>query len=83
MPDACRVCGCTEENPCVHPLFPRGCQWIEADLCSACAAIALGLRELGLLNPVDGCELPEEPAIVIATEQEAELLIRKMRAAGA
>ena len=28
---ACRVCGCTEQNPC-----PGGCHWVEHDLCSAC-----------------------------------------------
>lgn len=29
----CRVCGCTEEDPC-----DEGCWWIEPDLCSACGA---------------------------------------------
>jgi len=27
----CRVCGCTQENPC-----EGGCYWVEEDLCSAC-----------------------------------------------
>lgn len=32
LPGACRVCGCTWNNPC-----PDGCSWVEDDLCSACA----------------------------------------------
>ena len=27
----CRVCGCSNEDPC-----EGGCQWVEEDLCSAC-----------------------------------------------
>jgi len=27
----CRVCGCTDFEPCLE-----GCSWAEADLCSAC-----------------------------------------------
>ena len=33
---ACRVCGCTEDRAC-----PGGCEWVEADLCSACGAADL------------------------------------------
>ncbi len=29
----CRVCGCTDEDPC-----PGGCFWIAPDLCSRCAS---------------------------------------------
>lgn len=32
-PASCRVCGCTDERACAG-----GCSWVEADLCSACAA---------------------------------------------
>jgi hypothetical protein len=28
---ACRGCGCTDNSAC-----PEGCEWVEADLCSAC-----------------------------------------------
>jgi len=28
----CRVCGCSNEDPC-----EGGCYWVEEDLCSACA----------------------------------------------
>jgi hypothetical protein len=30
----CRVCGCTDLNPCVTNGVP--CHWVEEDLCSAC-----------------------------------------------
>lgn len=29
----CRICGCTDEDGC-----PKGCYWVEDDLCSSCAA---------------------------------------------
>jgi aspartate/methionine/tyrosine aminotransferase len=32
----CRVCGCTESNACVNA-DGETCDWIEEDLCSACA----------------------------------------------
>lgn len=32
-PARCRVCGCTDEYGCAD-----GCWWMEADLCSQCAA---------------------------------------------
>ena len=32
---ACRVCGCTEHDPCLHEI--KGpCWWAEGDLCSHC-----------------------------------------------
>jgi hypothetical protein len=30
----CRVCGCTDEDPC-----DEGCEWVEADLCSQCVTL--------------------------------------------
>lgn len=35
----CRVCGCTEENPCYHPEHGY-CFWVDDDctLCSHCAS---------------------------------------------
>lgn len=35
---ACRVCGCTENAGCDPP-----CWWIEPDLCSNCAGVALSI----------------------------------------
>jgi hypothetical protein len=32
-PPACRVCGCTDDEACID-----GCAWVEANLCSNCAA---------------------------------------------
>lgn len=29
----CRVCGCTDKEPCVD-----GCWWVKPDLCSRCAS---------------------------------------------
>lgn len=31
----CRVCGCSEFDPC-----PEGCGWVEEDLCSSCVSSA-------------------------------------------
>ena len=45
----CRVCGCTEESPCITGEGP--CYWVGPDLCSACAGAETepgsGLRLLG------------------------------------
>ena len=33
----CRICGCTENNPCIDDNSGDTCSWVEPDLCSACA----------------------------------------------
>ncbi|MCD6405486.1 MAG: hypothetical protein J7M19_06640, partial [Planctomycetes bacterium] len=38
----CRVCGCTEFEPCLTAEGP--CHWVEPDLCSACAENREGRR---------------------------------------
>ena len=38
----CRVCGCTEYDPC-----PGGCFWVGPDLCSACAGARKKTRHFG------------------------------------
>lgn len=43
IPGVCRVCGCTEENPCYHPKHGH-CWWVEPSLCSHCA------EETGIAN---------------------------------
>lgn len=35
----CRVCGCTEVDPCNPP-----CGWFEADICTTCALAAEALH---------------------------------------
>jgi len=46
-PRACRVCGCTEHDACLHP-GGRPCAWVGADLCSVCAAtIATIMQAVG------------------------------------
>jgi hypothetical protein len=35
----CRVCGCTEREPCYGPDGP--CGWAEADLCTSCEEAVL------------------------------------------
>lgn len=47
----CRECGCTDEHGCAG-----GCLWIEADLCSRCAAEAMADHEL--IHAPLGVELP-------------------------
>lgn len=41
MQGVCRVCGCTQNNPCYHPKHGY-CYWVEPDLCSHCASIEQG-----------------------------------------
>ena len=39
----CRVCGCTDINPCVTCEGEMGattCHWVANDLCSTCAPVA-------------------------------------------
>lgn len=33
----CRICGCTDDMPCVTPLGP--CGWVEPDLCDRCEIV--------------------------------------------
>lgn len=35
---ACRKCGCTCYNACVHRATGEPCHWVELDLCSACTS---------------------------------------------
>lgn len=41
IPGVCRVCGCTEDNPCFHPIHGY-CSWVEPSLCSHCATLEEG-----------------------------------------
>lgn len=34
-PQLCRVCACSDHDPCIDA-FGDGCAWVEEDLCSAC-----------------------------------------------
>jgi hypothetical protein len=37
--DACTVCGCTDDDPCMTSEGP--CSWVSGGLCSACVPPAL------------------------------------------
>lgn len=41
VPGVCRVCGCSEDNPCYHPSYGY-CWWVEPSLCSHCAEVING-----------------------------------------
>lgn len=73
MTRTCRVCGCTEDEPCVYvdPLDgqPRTCAWVEAELCSACEAVAI------FGDPT----YEEDPLVQVYTEGEANAAIAAMR----
>lgn len=48
----CRVCGCTESNPCYHPLYGI-CWWVDAEhtLCSHCAdTVIIHGRKVSISN---------------------------------
>ncbi len=66
MTGECRVCGCTDNNPCMTE-FGETCAWAEPDLCDFCAdMIATG---------EDG------PLVIPATEYEAQRFIEERRRA--
>lgn len=46
IPGVCRICGCTEDNPCEHPDHGT-CWWVDDDctLCSHCADLCDDLSE--------------------------------------
>ena len=37
----CRVCGCSEFNACWDEVLDQPCHWVEVDLCSVCARLAV------------------------------------------
>jgi len=39
---SCRVCSCTDDDPCYDEDFEQTCRWVEADLCSSCVDVAEG-----------------------------------------
>ena len=41
IPGICSVCGCSEENPCFHPIHGH-CWWVTPSLCSHCASVEAG-----------------------------------------
>ncbi len=38
---SCRICGCTDDNACVDEETGETCTWVEDDLCSNCAPMAV------------------------------------------
>ncbi|MDF0489180.1 XRE family transcriptional regulator [Sphingomonas sp. H39-1-10] len=40
-PRLCRICACSEFDPCVGRTTFGPCSWVAADLCSACASPSL------------------------------------------
>lgn len=44
MEGVCKLCGCTDDNPCVSEEGP--CSWVTSDLCSACCVVLEGGRLL-------------------------------------
>jgi hypothetical protein len=77
-PQKCRVCGCSDDNPCLIrfgydqsvPLEANesSCHWSERDLCSACAP---GSGEVRIRGPLPQEEMDRMRAIV--AEELAEL----------
>lgn len=51
IPGVCRICGCTENNPCYHPEYGF-CSWIDEEetLCSHCAHLETDDGEYCLVN---------------------------------
>lgn len=60
---ACRVCGCTDDNPC-----PEGCSWVEPDLCSTCADKAKAAAEPQPEPPADLPVIGNDPTASTETQ---------------
>jgi predicted Fe-S protein YdhL (DUF1289 family) len=71
----CRVCGCTEIEPCDPP-----CSWVEVDLCSGCWDTVAAL-----VRWREGARRPSMAALKVAVtdeliRQKLESLPRRKRA---
>ena len=84
----CRVCSCTEFDPCVDEETGETCHWAEVDpnpvdfqaarpLCSFCKA----LQDAVQLAYGEGYEQPDsdEPLVQLATEGDLDEMIRRHR----
>ena len=64
----CRVCGCTELEPCIVEATGETCAWIEEDLCDFC----------------ETAESDAEPLVELFSEGDLDRFIAvRRRAAGA
>lgn len=39
LPRRCRICGCTDRQPCFDPARGLACYWWEPTLCSTCGPL--------------------------------------------
>ncbi|MBQ6246168.1 MAG: hypothetical protein IJK04_04830, partial [Kiritimatiellae bacterium] len=85
IPGVCRVCGCTEDNPCYHPEH-ENCSWVddECTLCSHCASEAeggYGIKDTSKgadrYSFLDGCSIRR----VVDEMEDAPVLPRNLRIA--
>lgn len=88
----CRICGCSETEPCFHPVAQGfTCWWVNRDLCSFCAAMMIGLEQLALRNDMEAApaelysmyggpiEIARAPFQVVS-EVEADAFLRSYHA---
>lgn len=79
MKGECRVCGCTDNEPCIDGATGYTCCWVnrEQNLCDFCADLegeALAAFQRGYRERSE-----DEPLIVPATEYQAQRYIDELR----
>lgn len=70
---SCRICGCTEADPCIAPVDGQPCGWSEIDetLCDACDAAAGMIAEWMAVQSAAGREL--KPGVERLLRHAAEI----------
>lgn len=67
MANVCKICGCTDDKPCITEEGP--CSWVMKDLCSACVVIfprgqhSMGKCELIVPKECRNCAYLQEVAV--------------------
>lgn len=75
--NCCRVCGCSMLDPCIDVETGETCGWSVPGLCTFCAELDTDLADSlrrGFLEPGS-----DEPLVELASEADADRLIRELR----
>lgn len=81
IPGVCRICGCSEFQPCILEATGETCAWADETrtICDFCADLGHAMH--AALDQGMESEDAEEPRVVLATEGECDRFIREFRGA--